>query len=239
MAEIVHLGDWAETGESRLEDGRGELRGILESLLLVAGEPLSVETLAGICEVSRAEVGAALESLQQEYLREERGFQLRELAGGYRLHTHPAYSQYVERLALRGRRTRLTRAAIETLAIIAYLQPITRAQIANLRGVQGESLVKTLEELGLVREIGKDSAPGGPALYGTTAGFLERFGLNSLDELPPLENFEPDAETVERIQRSLGSSGPAASFPETDKASVAEEEAVRGRLQLELEPDSD
>ncbi len=204
MARIWHLGDLAEPGEEP-RDGEGgeELQSILEALLLVAGEPLSVETLAGICEVHRTEVRTALEELQQEYVRQERGFQLREIAGGYRLHTHPAYAQYVERLAIKGRRTRLTRAAIETLAIVVYLQPITRAQIANLRGVQGESLVKTLEELGLVRETGKENAPGGPALYETTAAFLEHFGLKSLDELPPLEDFEPDEETVERIQRSL------------------------------------
>ncbi len=224
MAKIWHLGDRSEAGEELADDGGQELRGILEALLLVAGEPLSVETLGSICEIPRGKVREAIEELQQEYVRTERGFQLREIAGGYRLHTHPAYAQYVERLALRGRRTRLTRAAIETLAIIAYLQPITRAQIANLRGVQGESLVKTLEELGLVKETGKENAPGGPALYGTTAAFLERFGLTSLDELPPLEDFEPDAETVERIQRSLsageapaameGAQDPARDLPE-------------------------
>lgn len=208
MAKIWHLGDFAESEETQAKDGGGEeLRGILEALLLVSGEPLSVETVAGICEVSEAEVRAALDELQQEYRRQERGFQLREIAGGYRLHTHPAYAEHVERLAMKGRRNRLTRAAIETLAIVAYLQPITRAQIANLRGVQGESLVKMLEELGLVRETGKENAPGGPALYGTTGAFLERFGLNALDELPPLEDFEPDEETVERITRSLSAGG--------------------------------
>ncbi len=222
MAKIWHLDDRADNGgEPDPREVGGELRGILEALLLVAGEPLSVEMLAGICEAPRAEVRTTLEQLQQEYIRDERGFQLRELAGGYRLHTHPAYAQYVERLALRGRRTRLTRAAIETLAIVAYLQPITRAQVAALRGVQGESLVKTLEELGLVKETGKENAPGGPALYGTTSAFLERFGLTSLEDLPPLEDFEPDEETLERIQRSLTSGGAAA--PEAATHDVAAE----------------
>ncbi len=205
MSNIWQLGGRPEGAEPQEADAGRDLRGILEALLLVSGEPLSIETLSSICEVPRGEVREALEKLQLEYVREERGFQLREIAGGYRLHTHPAYAEYVERLALRGRRTRLTRAAIETLAIVAYLQPITRAQIANLRGVQGESLVKTLEELGLVKESGKESAPGGPALYGTTDLFLEHFGLRTLDELPPLEDFEPDEDTVERIQRSLSS----------------------------------
>ncbi len=224
MAKIWHLDDRAgnEGDPDPQDDGGEELRGILEALLLVAGEPLSPETLAGICEVPRAEVRAALEQLQQEYVRDERGFQLRELAGGYRLHTHPAYAQYVERLALRGRRTRLTRAAIETLAIVAYLQPITRAQVAALRGVQGESLVKTLEELGLVKETGKENAPGGPALYGTTSAFLERFGLTSLDDLPPLEEFEPDEETLERIQRSLSSGGSADAGQDAARDAAAE-----------------
>ncbi len=210
MANIWQLGSGEANGELQEADSGRELAGILEALLLVAGEPLSVETLSSLCEVPRGEVRAALQDLQLAYAREERGFQLREIAGGYRLHTHPAYAEYVERLALRGRRTRLTRAAVETLAIVAYLQPITRAQIANLRGVQGESLVKTLEELGLVKETGKENAPGGPALYGTTDEFLGRFGLRTLEELPPLEDFEPDAETVERIQRSLSSGEPSA-----------------------------
>lgn len=207
MADIRHMrtvGDGPEEPPEE-QDGGDDLKGILEALLLVSGEPLTVETLAGICESSRAEVLATLSELQQEYREEERGIQIREVGGGYRMHTHPAYAEYVERLAMRGKRSRLTRAAVETLAIVAYLQPITRAQIAQLRGVQAESLIKSLEELGLVSEAGKESAPGGPALYGTSAEFLERFGLNSLDELPPLEEFAPDAETVERIKQSLSS----------------------------------
>lgn len=221
MSNIWQLGDRPDqVGEPQQADPGRELRGILEALLLVAGEPLSIETLSSLCEIPRGEVRAALEDLQLAYVREERGFQLRQIAGGYRLHTHPAYAEYVERLALRGRRTRLTRAAIETLAIVAYLQPITRAQIANLRGVQGESLVKTLEELGLVKETGKENAPGGPALYSTTDLFLEHFGLRTLDELPPLEDFEPDAETVERIQRSL-STGESSGLSATQELDVS------------------
>ncbi len=148
--------------------------------------------------------------------------QLREVGGGWRMHTHPAYASHIEKLLLSSRRARLTRAAVETLAIIAYMQPITRGQVANLRGVQSENMVKVLEEQGLVAEAGKERSPGGPVLYVTTEKFLERFGLNSLEELTPLEDFEPDRETVERIAHSL-SGQPAEGGGESDQA---EEEDV-------------
>ncbi len=198
---------WKTAADGRDVTEMNEIKGALESLLFVAGEPLTPTRLAEALGCDEGKVLAALQELRQEYLEENRGIQLREVGGGWRMHTHPAYADYVEKLLLASRRSRLTRAALETLAIIAYLQPITRSQIANLRGVQSENVVKVLAELGLVREAGKERSPGGPALYVTTEKFLERFGLNSLDELPPLEGFEPDRETVERIARSLSGGG--------------------------------
>ena len=179
------------------------IKGALEAMLFVADEPLGPRRLAEALECDEGKILSALQELRDEYVRYNRGMQLREVGGGWRMHTHPAYAAQIERLLLSSRRTRLTRAAVETLAIIAYMQPITRSQVANIRGVQSENMVKALEELGLVEVAGKERAPGGPALYVTTEKFLERFGLNSLDDLPPLEDFQPDAETVERIARSL------------------------------------
>lgn len=179
------------------------IKGALEAMLFVAGEPLTPRRLAEALGCDEGRVLSALQELSEEYRAENRGIQLRVMGNGWRLHTHPAYASYVEKMLLASRRARLTRAAVETLAIIAYLQPITRSQIANLRGVQSENVVKVLVEMGLVAEAGKEKAPGGPALYVTTDKFLERFGLRSLEELPPLEDFEPDRETVERVVHSL------------------------------------
>jgi segregation and condensation protein B len=205
-----------------------DIKGALEALLFVAGDPLMPRHLAEVLESDEGKVLSALQELREEYLAYNRGMQLREVGGGWRMHTHPAYASHIERLLLSSRRARLTRAAVETLAIIAYLQPITRGQVANLRGVQSENMVKVLEEQGLVAEAGKERAPGGPALYVTTEKFLERFGLNDLEELPPLEEFEPDRETVERIARSL--SGQAER--ESGEGGRANEEDEREKLDM-------
>lgn len=183
-----------------------DIKGALEAMLFVADEPLFPKRLAEVLQCDEGKALFALQDLRDEYIQYNRGMQLREVGGGWRMHTHPAYASYIEKLLLAAKRTRLTRAAVETLAIIAYMQPITRGQVANLRGVQSENMVKVLEEQGLVMEAGKERAPGGPSLYMTTEKFLERFGLNSLEELPALDNFEPDRETVERMARSLSGS---------------------------------
>ncbi len=192
------------TGAGQDDIGEMEdIKGALEAMLFVADDPLAPRQLAEVLECDEGLILSALQELREEYVAYNRGMQLREVGGGWRMHTHPAYATHIEKLLLSSRRARLTRAAVETLAIIAYMQPITRGQVANLRGVQSESMVKVLEEQGLVAEAGKERSPGGPVLYVTTEKFLERFGLNSLDELTPLEDFEPDRETVERISRSL------------------------------------
>jgi segregation and condensation protein B len=207
-----------------------DIKGALEAMLFVAGDPLAPHQLAEVLACDEGKVLSALQELREEYLAYNRGMQLREVGGGWRMHTHPAYASHIERLLLSSRRARLTRAAVETLAIIAYLQPITRGQVANLRGIQSENMVKVLEEQGLVAEAGKERAPGGPALYVTTEKFLERFGLKNLEELPPLEEFEPDPETVERIARSLsgqaerdgGESGSASEEDEREDPDMGE-----------------
>lgn len=193
------------------------IKGALEALLFIADEPQSPGRLAEVLDCGEGKVISALQDLRDEYIQFNRGLQLREVGGGWRMHTHPAYASCIEKLLLASKRPRLTRAAVETLAIIAYLQPITRGRIANLRGVQSENMVKALEEQGLVEDAGKERSPGGPALYATTEKFLERFGLNSLEDLPPLEEFQPDRETVERIARTLsGREEESAGEPETD-----------------------
>jgi segregation and condensation protein B len=197
------------------------VKGALEAMLFVADEPLYPHRLASILECDEGQVLSALQELRDEYIEYNRGMQLREVGGGWRMHTHPAYAAQIEKLLLSAKKTRLTRAAVETLAIITYMQPITRGQVANLRGVQSENMVKVLEEQGLVAESGKEKAPGGPSLYVTTDQFLQRFGLNSLEELPPLEDFKPDQETVERIARSLSGHQDNASWRESEDESAS------------------
>jgi segregation and condensation protein B len=208
-----------------------EVRNIVEALLFVSDEPLPVKKIMEVVEAEASVITDALADLQQEMLEDNRGIQLREIGDGWKLHSHPAYADYIQRLMLSERRGRLTRAAIETLAIIAYMQPITRTQIAAIRGIQSESVVKVLESYELVREAGKESAPGGPVLYETTPEFLEQFGLKTIEDLPPLETFEPDETTIEQIKRSLlppdaeaGEAGETAQTEETPYDLQAEPE---------------
>ena len=131
--------------------------------------------------------------------------QLREVAGGWRLYTHPRYHALIEKYVISWDTRRLSQAALETLAVIAYCQPITRAGIASVRGVNSDSPVNSLVEKGLVREAGKDSSsPGQPMLYATTRSFLEKFGLASVRDLPDIDQFAPDEESRELIRERLG-----------------------------------
>jgi len=215
--------------------GMEDIKGTLEALLFVADEPLTPRQLAEAAGGDEGKVLSALQELREEYERYNRGMQLREVGGGWRMHTHPAYASQIEKLLLSSRRARLTRAAVETLAIIAYLQPITRTQIANLRGVQSESMVKVLEEQGLVDEAGKERSPGGPALYVTTEKFLERFGLNNLEDLPPLDDFQPDRETIDRIARSLAGQ----SEEESEESDTEMEGVTSGMMAVDIAGDLD
>lgn len=179
------------------------LKAILEALLFVADEPLSIKKLSEVTGETEDNVRKALEDLKDDYGKGERGIHLREIAGGYRFYTHSGYASYVEKLVLSSDFRRLTQAALETLAIIAYKQPITRAEIREIRGVNVDSVLNSLVSKGLVMEVGREEGPGQPALYGTTKRFLESFSLSSLDDLPPLGEFEPDEETKRKIRLKL------------------------------------
>ncbi|MFO8075460.1 MAG: SMC-Scp complex subunit ScpB [Actinomycetota bacterium] len=168
------------------------LRRALEGILLVVDEPVPVDVIAEALEAPGDEVEAALTALAACYREEERGFVLRSVAGGWRLYTDPAVAPAVERFVLQGRSGRLSQAALETLAIVAYQQPVTRSRISEIRGVDADGAVRSLLARGLVTEVGRDASPGQPLLYGTTPAFLEQLGLSSLEELPPLPDLGPD-----------------------------------------------
>lgn len=180
-----------------------ELKGALEALLFVSDEPVPASRLAKMLEMKQPEVEAALKELAAEYAEEGRGFQLREVAGGWRMYTHPAYHPQVEEYVLSWDTRRLSQAALEALAVIAYHQPVSRQGVNAVRGVNSEAVISSLIEKGLVREAGRDRNAGNAILYGTTRTFLERFGLKDLSELPPLEEFAPDPETERAIRERL------------------------------------
>ncbi|MGC1214646.1 MAG: SMC-Scp complex subunit ScpB [Micromonospora sp.] len=168
-----------------------ELRGALEAILLVVDEPVSELTLAQVLEQSPERVGRMLDDIAAAYTAAGHGFELRRAAGGWRLYTRPEYATYVERFVLDGQSVRLTQAALETLAVIAYKQPVTRSRISAIRGVNCDGVIRTLVSRGLVEECGTE-AESGAFLYRTTTMFLEKLGLNSVDDLPPLAPFLPD-----------------------------------------------
>jgi segregation and condensation protein B len=189
--------------DKNILDGQIPLKGILEALLFVADEPLSLNRLSEITGETKQAIKDSLEQLRSEYVKKNRGFQLREIAGGYRLYTHPAYAPYIEKLVLSSDFRRLTQASLETLAIIAYKQPLTRQEIGEIRGVNAEAVISSLLEKGLIEEAGKKDAPGQPILYRTSRAFLEAFGMKGLDDLPPIEEFEPDETTRRQIEEKL------------------------------------
>ncbi|MER6594902.1 SMC-Scp complex subunit ScpB, partial [Micromonospora purpureochromogenes] len=168
-----------------------ELRGALEAILLVVDEPVSELTLAQVLEQPAERVGPMLDEIAAGYTAAGHGFELRRAAGGWRLYTRPEYATYVERFVLDGQSVRLTQAALETLAVIAYKQPVTRSRISAIRGVNCDGVIRTLVSRGLVEECGTEP-DSGAFLYRTTTMFLEKLGLNSVDDLPPLAPFLPD-----------------------------------------------
>ncbi len=181
-----------------------QLEGALEALLFVTDEPASAITLADMLEVEPAVAEEALGRLRDRLAASGGGIVLREVAGGWRLYTHPAYHELVEKYVLSWDTRKLSQAALETLAIVAYSQPVTRARIAAVRGVNSDSSVNSLVEKGLLREAGVEDSPGNPVLYATTRTFLEKFGLRSTADLPPLETFAPDEETRRFVAERLG-----------------------------------
>jgi segregation and condensation protein B len=173
-------------------DDRGWTRRDLEAILLVADEPVPAAVLAEVVGSRLSEVEELLVDLAGEYARDGRGFVLRAVAGGWRLYTHPGARTAVEAFLRAGQQSRLTRAALETLAVVAYRQPVTRFQVAAVRGVNVDGVFRTLASRGLIHEVGTDPGPGQAVLYGTTPAFLEQLGLNDLDQLPPIKDYLPE-----------------------------------------------
>lgn len=191
---------------------RDEMLRALEAVLFVAAEPVSSTVLAQLLETDRGAVEGSLANLAEDYERSGSGLVLRNVAGGWRLFSHPSASPVVERFILSSRHTRLTKAALETMAIVAYKQPVTRHQVAAIRGVNSDGVLSALVDRGLLEEVGRDEGPGRPLLFGTTPEFLERLGLASIGDLPSL--------------------APLLEEPERDDASDVSEE-------IPIEPESD
>ena len=182
-----------------------ELSRTIEAILLVAVEPLPPQLLAELTEEKVERVEEVLDELARAYDRDRRGFVLARIAGGARLQTHPDLAPYVERFANRDMSHRLSTAALETLAIVAYRQPVSRGQIAALRGVNVDGVTRLLEQRGYIEVVGHAEGPGQAALYATTDLFLERLGLDSLAQLPPVEDFLPGPEVAGDFERDLQS----------------------------------
>jgi segregation and condensation protein B len=164
---------------------------IVEALLFASDSPLSVGKIREIVsELTPKEIEKAIESLNLHYQKTQRTFTIREIAGGYQIFTLPEYSDYVDRLYLNKQRSRLTQKALETLAIIAYKQPLTKNEMEEIRGVNVDGVVKTLTSRNLITITGRAKAPGSPFLYSTTKKFLDYFGLNSMDDLPKLKEID-------------------------------------------------
>jgi segregation and condensation protein B len=184
-----------------------EAQRAVEAVLMVAEEPIEPQLLAQLLEISPVAVEELCTELAEAYEADDRGFVLKRVAGGYRFQSHPDLAPYVERFVLEGQSSRLSAAALETLAIVAYKQPVSRAQMAAIRGVNVDAVARTLQHRGYIAEVGRDPGPGQAVLYGTTTLFLERLGIDSLDDLPPLAGFVPGPEMVETLERGLGAHG--------------------------------
>ena len=170
---------------------------------MVAETPVELQLLAQLLEVPVAQVGEICATLAAEYEADERGFSLVQVAGGWRYQSHVDLAPYVERFVLEGQSARLSGAALETLAIVAYKQPVSRAQVSAIRGVNVDGVMRTLQQRGYIEEVARDPGPGQAVLYGTTREFLEKLGIDSLDDLPPLGDFVPGPDLVEALEQGL------------------------------------
>ena len=186
-----------------MRDDSREAHQAVEAMVMVAEEPVPPGLMAQLIEIPIGQVEAICAQLAEEYRAEGRGFELVRAAGGYRFRSHPDAESYVKRFVVSGQSSRLSSAALETLAIVAYKQPLSRAQVSAIRGVNAEGAMRTLQQRGLVQEVGRDPGPGNARLFATTSAFLERLGLDSIDDLPPLVDFVPGAEVIEALETSL------------------------------------
>ena len=183
-------------------DDDGELGNVLEALLLVVDTPVSAEALASVTEQPVYRVNAQLARLAADFSARDSGIDLRETGGGWRMYTRSRFAPYVERLLLDGARSKLTRAALETLAVVAYRQPVTRARVSAVRGVNVDAVMRTLLARGLITEAGSDSDTGATT-FATTELFLERLGLSSLAELPDIAPLLPDVDVIDDLSETL------------------------------------
>ncbi len=195
IAEALGVGTAEEAASEPAPDVQAqddaEIRAILEAVLFVSAEPLTVDRCVAVLgQVSKADVRRALGRMEQDYRERAGALQLVQVAGGYRLVTRPEYAPWIRRLEKAKSQAKLSRSAIESLAIIAYRQPVVRGELEKIRGVETSGVIRTLLERKLVRIVGRKDEPGRPIMYGTTKQFLEHFGLKDLAELPPLREFK-------------------------------------------------
>lgn len=202
------------------------LKGALEALLLVSSDPVSASAFAQALNIAPGEAASLLAELQVEYEESNRGFQLREVAGGWRLFTHPAYHDIVESYVLSWDTQKLSQAALETLAVIAYHQPVTREMVKGIRGVNSDGVISSLVDKGLIRELGRDPERGQAIIYGTTNAFLEKFGLRSTKDLPDLEQFAPDEQARQFIRERLSGRSIQSTLEEQDEDLEEERELI-------------
>jgi segregation and condensation protein B len=185
------------------DGGASEARRAIEAILMVAEDPVDPHLLAQLLEVAPARVEELCAELAAAYEADERGLVLVRVAGGFRFQSHPDLAPYVERFVLEGQSSRLSAAAMETLAIVAYKQPVSRAQVAAIRGVNVDGVMRTLQHRGYIAEVARDPGPGQAVMFGTTTMFLEKLGLDGLEELPPVADFVPGPDVVEALETGL------------------------------------
>lgn len=213
-------------------DGKGdgtmtndaEARRHIEAILMVAEGPVPEKILAEVLEMPVTEVLRVLQELAESYESEGRGFCIRNVAGGWRYFSHADEEAYVENFVRADQRPRLSPAALESLAIIAYKQPVSRAQLSAIRGVNCEGVVRSLMVRGLIEEVGRDTGPGQAVLYGTTTRFLEQMGLRELSALPELAQFAPEPGTAELVEATLKGQVTAAGEGDESSADLASPE---------------
>ncbi len=206
--EDGHVGtEGAQADDARADGTRphSEQRRAIEAVLMVAESPVEPTMLAQLLELPPATVDQICDELARSYRDDQRGFELARVAGGYRFQSHPDMAPYIERFVLEGQSSRLSAAALESLAIVAYKQPISRAQVAAIRGVNSDGVLRTLCIRGYVTEVARDPGPGQALLYGTTTLLLERLGLDKIEDLPPLGDFVPGPEVMDALEQGLRS----------------------------------
>lgn len=185
----------------KFKNKKNELKRVIESILLISYEPVKITDIAKLLSRNPDKTEELIKELQEEYLREKRGFQIKKVAGGYRFYTNPDCVDYVEKFLSSTMRGYFSQAALEVLSIIAYNQPISRIKINEIRGVRSESAISTLLSKRLISKVSEEFGPANPILYKTTPLFLETFGLNSLKDLPSIEKFSEDIESVENVNK--------------------------------------